>query len=142
MRMIAIHNALRAHFADIFVLPAGNTNIVTASNSPLIHSPQILAARLAQHQIHTELVSPNFVHYLYTNDRYREISTFLGGDASINADDKPIFYPATVSLWLSMFFPDLAFKNINNEIAQIDKRYLFSLLMLVILVVIAVRVFW
>ena len=107
-RTASIHRALREAFPATVVLP-GTTNLLLASRAPLERDPAVLGGRLPARDPGTRLVTPAFVRYLYTNDRFAEIERRLADTpAHANRDARPICYQATMMLWLSRFFPDLA----------------------------------
>jgi spermidine synthase len=106
-RAASIRNSLRATFTDIVILP-GVTNIFLASRRPLSRDPAPLAERLLEREIGGRLVIPAYVHYLYTNDRFHEISRLMDGErAPVNSDLRPVCYQYTLMIWLSKFFPML-----------------------------------
>ncbi len=104
-RNSSIYSALKSVFKNIVVLP-GVTNIFIASSSPLTTEPAILTERFEERDLHTRLVSPQYIKYLYTNDRFAGISELLSTRlASANSDLHPACYGYAMSLWLSKFFP-------------------------------------
>jgi spermidine synthase len=103
----SIYAALRAVFADVVVLPGGS-NIVLASRRRLERDPGVLGARLNERQIRARLVSPRYVRYVYSNDRFAEIARTLDhyrGQA--NTDANGVSYQATSLIWLSKFVPSI-----------------------------------
>jgi spermidine synthase len=107
-RTSSIWRALREVFADVVVLP-GTTNIFLAANRQLTRDPEVLAQRLGQRQLITQLVSPPYLTYLYTNDRFAEVAEVLAATtAPRNRDTHPVCYQITLLLWLARFFPVLA----------------------------------
>lgn len=103
----SIYAALREVFADVVVLP-GATNVVLASETPLTRDPDVLAARLAERGIRARMVTPRYLRYLYSNDRYSEIEGLLRRHpARPNTDANAASYQATSLLWLSKFAPSL-----------------------------------
>ena len=103
-RAASIHRALRAVFSDVVVLP-GTTNTILASPSTLLRDPSVLGERLTDRGIEGRLVIPAYVDYLYTNDRFFEISELLDtADAPVNTDSRPVCYQTTQLIWLSKFF--------------------------------------
>lgn len=107
-RMASIHRALREVFPATVVLP-GTTNLLLASRAPLERDPAVLGGRLPARDPATRLVTPAYVRYLYTNDRFAEIARRLAGTPALaNRDARPICYQTTMMLWLARFFPDLA----------------------------------
>jgi spermidine synthase len=106
-RAASIRRALAASFADIVVLP-GVTNIFLASNAELPRDPGVLAARFEERRLTTRLVSPAYLRYVYTNDRFGETESLLvQTPAPVNTDIRPICYQYTLLIWLSRFYPAL-----------------------------------
>ncbi len=108
-RMTSIYRAARSAFPEVIVVP-GSTNVVIGSIDPLAPNPEILAARLEDRKIKTRIVSANYLRYLYTNDRFGEVSRALqSGTAPVNTDVRPICYQYTIMIWLSKFLPSAGF---------------------------------
>jgi spermidine synthase len=106
-RNTSIYRALKAVFQDVVVMP-GVTNIVVASDAPLHRDPAFLAERLKSRRVPTRLVTPEYVSYLYTNDRFFEIARVLSTTAiPPNTDVRPVCYKYSSMIWLSKFFPKL-----------------------------------
>jgi spermidine synthase len=108
-RACSIYQALRRVFPHIQVLP-GTSNLFAASRLTLVNSPSVLASRLEARRIETRLVSAPYIHYLYENDRFARIARLLETEPALpNTDVRPICYSYTLMIWLSKFYPDLAF---------------------------------
>jgi spermidine synthase len=106
-RNASIYNALKLVFYDVIALP-GSTCIFTASNSVLEKDPAILAARFKDRNISTKYVIPEYIKYVYTNDRFFQTANILAGSNSqINSDFQPVCFQYTTAIWLSKFFPDI-----------------------------------
>lgn len=107
LRNTSIFRALEASFRDVVVLP-GVTNIFLASDSPLDRDPVVLGRRLEGRGVSTRLVTPEYIEYLYTNDRFQEIARALrSARIGANTDATPVCYRYSGMIWLSMFFPSL-----------------------------------
>jgi spermidine synthase len=107
-RNASIYNALKSVFPEVLFLP-GTTNVVTASFSPLPRTPETLSRRLQEGKITTRLISPNYINYLFTNDRFFTINDLLRKEKSPpNSDTRPVCYQYAFVIWLSKFFPRLA----------------------------------
>jgi hypothetical protein len=107
-RMASIHRALRDVFPAAVALP-GTTNLLFASRAPLERDPAVLGGRLPARDPGTRLVTPAYVRYLYTNDRFAEIERWMADTPALaNRDARPICYQTTMMLWLARFFPPLA----------------------------------
>jgi len=110
-RARSIYQALRQVFPHVQVLP-GTSNLFAASGQVLVNDPSVLASRLAARNIETRLVSAPYIRYIYENDRFSRIARLLeAGQAPPNTDARPICYAYALMIWLSKFYPDLAFKD-------------------------------
>jgi spermidine synthase len=108
-RMISIYRAAKSVFPEVLFLP-GSRNVVVGSMHSLPRDPSILAARLETRGIQTKMISPGYLRYLYTNDRFAEVArTLESGTAPMNTDVHPICYQYTVTIWLSKFLPSAKF---------------------------------
>ncbi|MBW2062532.1 MAG: hypothetical protein JRI95_13365 [Deltaproteobacteria bacterium] len=104
-RNTSIYLSLAPVFSDVVVLP-GVTNIIIASNVSLSRDPQQLIERFNQRKIKTRLITPAYINYLYTNDRFAEIAGRLASTkAPPNTDTRPICYQYSSLIWLSKFVP-------------------------------------
>lgn len=109
-RNAGIYNAEKTSFRSVVVLP-GVVNIFIASNLKLITDTELLISRFKERNLETRLVSPQYIDYIYTNDRFSEIHNLLSGKPGyVNSDFHPICYSTTISLWLSKFFPGSSFQ--------------------------------
>lgn len=115
-RTISICRALQAVFPEVLFLP-GTTNIVTASGQPLPQTPEIMSRRLQDRRITARLISPNYINYLFTNDRFFEIRNLLKHEsAQANTDVRPACYQYAFTIWLSKFFPRIALIDFSSLI--------------------------
>jgi spermidine synthase len=104
-RTASIYRALRLAFADVIVLP-GATNVVVASQSPLTRDPAILVDRLTARGIRARVVTPQYLRYLYPNDRRVEIARLLESTpAEPNTDVRPACYQHAAIIWLGKLWP-------------------------------------
>ena len=107
-RNTSIYNALQSVFPEALFLP-GTTNVVTASFTPLPRTPEVMSRRLQDRKIATRLISPNYIRYLFTNDRFFKIRDLLKREkAQPNTDIRPVCYQYAFIIWLSKFFPRIA----------------------------------
>ncbi|HVO66741.1 MAG TPA: hypothetical protein VMT12_09685 [Syntrophales bacterium] len=113
-RTASIYNALLAVFPEVLFLP-GTTNIVTASREPLPRTPEVMSHRLQDRKIVARLISPNYIRYLFTNDRFFEIRNLLKREAALpNTDIRPVCYQYAFIIWLSKFYPRLALVDLSS----------------------------
>jgi spermidine synthase len=107
-RNAGIYRALRRAFPSVLILP-GTTNIVLASPDSLTTEPTLLGGRLVERGIPTRLVTPDYINYLYTNDRVAWMQNALDSTtATVNSDARPVAYSYGLLLWLAKFHPALA----------------------------------
>jgi spermidine synthase len=107
-RNTSIYRALQSVFPEALFLP-GTTNVVTASLAPLPRTPEVMSRRLQNMKIATRLISPNYINYLFTNDRFIKIRDLLKQEkAQPNTDIRPVCYQYAFIIWLSKFFPRMA----------------------------------
>ncbi len=108
-RMVSIYRAARTVFPEVIVVPGG-TNIVIGTTDRLSRDLSILEARQNARGIKTKLVSPDYLRYRYTNDRFSEVAKILESrEAPANTDVRPICYQYTIMIWLSKFLPSTRF---------------------------------
>jgi spermidine synthase len=137
-RMESIYAALKAVFPEVLFLP-GETNVVTGSFAPLPTDPEILVDRWRRLAIPTLLISPPYIRYVYSNDRFFEIREMLKTiKAPMNTDLRPICYQYTLMIWLSKFFPSLASKDMSHW-GRLSSRSSGVLLLCVALFFVAIR---
>jgi spermidine synthase len=114
-RLAAIYQAMKTIFPEVLVLP-GETNVLTASFHPLPKNPDLLIQRWQNLNLRTRLVSPAYIRYLFSNDRFQTTQETLRAAPTLpNSDLNPICYRHTIVIWLSKFFPSLAAKPWLNE---------------------------
>ena len=107
LRNASVWQALKSEFPYTVALP-GASVIILASLGPIPTNPAILINRMKERQIKARLVSPPYIKYLFTNDRYAETNHLLDkSNVVINSDTHPISYSYSVLIWLSKFIPSL-----------------------------------
>jgi spermidine synthase len=128
-RTVSIYRSLEAVFPEVLFLP-GTTNIVTASREPLPHKAEIMSRRLSDRIITARLVSPNYIRYLFTNDRFFETKKILKSVAAPpNTDVRPVCYQYAFTSWLSKFFPRIALVDFSSFIEKNVAKPPFSFLL-------------
>jgi len=102
----SIYHTLRAVFPEVVVLP-GEHNFFLASDAGLETDPTVLAGRLAGRGVETRWVTPGYVEYVFTTDRFAEVQAELAATAGVrlNRDLAPICYYYDLALWISRFYP-------------------------------------
>ena len=101
----SIYAALKKDFDHVIVLP-GVTNIFIASRTQLVTDTQILCSRFIGINVVTRLISPQYINYLYKNDRFTSVRKLLEQNpGAANSDFRPVSFGYTISIWLSKFFP-------------------------------------
>ncbi|MFZ5432824.1 MAG: hypothetical protein ACOZB3_03525, partial [Calditrichota bacterium] len=129
-RNAGIVKSLDAVFVDRIILP-GTVNIITASNLGLERDINALTERFQQRSLTTRLVTPDYIRYLYRNDRIATMEDQLVGDSvQPNTDKQPVCFHYAVSIWLSKFYPRLLGPNRSpSEKSVIGISLLLILLM-------------
>ena len=132
-----IYNALNSTFGNTIVLP-GTINIFIASESKLVADTKVLVNRFKERRVETKLVSPRYIDYIFTNDRFEEIQKLLSnGKHIINSDFHPVCYGYTTSIWLSKFFPSLAYsENSFQHIFESPGSFHYIIISIFILLII------
>lgn len=102
----SIYRTLRAVFPEVMVLP-GEHNFFLASDAPLQADVAVLVGRLAGRGIETRWVTPGYIEYVFTTDRFTGVQAELAEIAGVrlNRDLMPICYYYDLALWLSRFYP-------------------------------------
>lgn len=129
-----IYNSLKSAFDNVLVLP-GVVNIFVASKSNLTTDVKLLSNRFTERNLETKLVSPRYINYIFTNDRFAEIKKLLSsGTQNINSDLQPVCYSYTISIWLSKFFPNLAnSENLSLKIVELKTSPVFYITVILFL---------
>ncbi|MCL4547707.1 MAG: hypothetical protein M1495_03970 [Bacteroidetes bacterium] len=77
-------------------------------------------------RLETKLVSPQYINYVYINERFEHIKKLLsGGTSVINSDIQSSCYMFTVPIWQSKFFSGVC--SIENSILPVGKSITFTL---------------
>jgi spermidine synthase len=128
-RNTSIYSALQSVFPESLFLP-GTTNVITASRAPLPRTPEIMSRRLHDLKIVTKLISPNYIKYLFTNDRFFKIRDLLKREKALpNTDIRPVCYQYAFIIWLSKFFPRIALVDPSSIMAKGFLKQPLSLLL-------------
>lgn len=117
----SIYKSLKAEFENAIVLP-GVTNIFLGSKSKLNTDTKILTETFNERNLQTKLVSPQYINYIFKNDRFTAVQKMLDrGTSTVNTDLQPACYSFTISIWLSKFFPGLA--QLENDFFRPDNIF-------------------
>jgi spermidine synthase len=114
----SLYHTLRAVFPHVLVLP-GERNYFLASELPLQADPHLLAGRLKERRLETRWVTPEYIEYVLSGDRFAQVQRQLGAGegVQINADLMPICYYYDLAVWLSRFYPGLTRSFPPGEVA-------------------------
>jgi spermidine synthase len=135
-RNAGIFYALKSSLENVIVLP-GVVNIFIAAKSKLTTDTKLLSKRFIERNLETKLVSPQYINYIYTNDRFTEIKNLISSSLNnINSDFHPVCYSYTISLWLTKFFPNLTFS--ESPLTTFPKPGKSILLFLIIILFIGI----
>jgi spermidine synthase len=103
-----VYHTLKSVFLEVLVLP-GEHNFFLASEELPEADPTALAARLGARNVETRWVTPAYIEYVFTTDRFAGVRRDLEATAGVklNTDLTPICYYYDLALWLSRFYPNL-----------------------------------
>ncbi|NIM92131.1 MAG: hypothetical protein GTO18_00235 [Anaerolineales bacterium] len=104
----SVYHTLNSIFNEALVLP-GEHNFFITSNQSLPQEPGVLSNRLIQRGIDTQWVTPAYIEYIFTTDRFDGLRTLLEETRGVrlNRDLTPICYYYDLTLWLSRIYPGL-----------------------------------
>jgi spermidine synthase len=104
----SVYHTLRTVFPEVLVLP-GEHSFFLASDVPLEADPRGLAKRLEARGIEARWVTPDYIEYVLTTDRFAQVGRDLEAMAGVrlNQDLMPVCYYYDLVLWLSRFYPNL-----------------------------------
>jgi spermidine synthase len=89
-----------------------------------------MSRRLQERKILTRLISSNYIKYLFTNDRFFEIRDLLEKEKALpNTDIRPVCYQYAFMIWLSKFFPRIAFVDPSSIMDKVLFKPPLSLLL-------------
>ncbi len=126
-RMTGIYRAARSAFSEVLFIP-GSTNVVVCSMGALTRDPALLASRFVERQLKTKIVSPPYLRYLFTNDRFQEIAkTLESSRAPMNTDIRPVCYQYTAMIWLSKLLPSARYWDPSIPEVRFDRKVLWLL---------------
>lgn len=118
-RNAGIYKALNSVFKEIVILPGLGAHIVMASRSTLERTPGTIIRRFEIRNLSTRLVTPPFIRYLYTNDRFLSIEKRMKEtQAPVNTDMYPVCYFYDGMIWLSKF---------SSEVIHFDTAAIFNI---------------
>ncbi len=135
VRNASVYKSMKNIFNDVIVLP-GSTNILIGSENNLEKNPLILSERFKERKIQARLVSPQFINYIFTNDRFFYINHIISTSrAELNSDLRPVCYQYSAAVWLSKFFPGLMQFDILtlNKKLDVKKAAAVSILLLAVI---------
>jgi len=91
-----------------------------------------MSHRLQDMKITTRLISSNYIHYLFTNDRFFKTRDLLKKENAFpNTDIRPVCYQYAFIIWLSKFFPRLALLDLSSIM---DKKFFKQSLLLLCII--------
>jgi len=107
-RNASVYQTLRSVFPYTLAIP-GEQSFFLASPASLPGDAAVLKERLIARHLETRLVTPAYLDYLFTTDRFAQETRRLEAQPGvrINADLAPICYFYELALWLERFYPSL-----------------------------------
>ena len=107
-RTASVYEAARRVFSDVLIVP-GTVDVILAGARTLVRDPDTLADRLRQRRIEARLVTPEYLRYLFADDRFAALPERLRtARGPVNTDGRPVCFRHSALIWLSRFFPVLA----------------------------------
>lgn len=107
MKMQGVLRALRNVFPEVEILP-GSVNVILASRVHFTANYETLITRLYERNIRGKLINPEYIRFIYTNDRYAAAKQmFRSAEGPVNRDVQPVCYRFALLVWLSKFLPGL-----------------------------------
>lgn len=138
MRNGSIFKALRKSFTNVIVLP-GTSNIYIATKSNVSPDYEKMIERFKKRKVETKLVSPQYIKYIFTNERYEQVKNELNRSITEpNSDLHPSTYGLTISLWLTKF--GLSFNQVSEH--SFSLQNIFTNLWLYVLLAVFVILFF
>jgi spermidine synthase len=103
-RNASVYHTLRQVFPHVLVTPGDHNFFVATAGEPL-PGPETLGQRLQEREISTRWVTPEYVAFLLTGDRFgaAQASLEAASDVKLNRDLTPISYFYELALWVSRF---------------------------------------
>jgi spermidine synthase len=91
-------------FANVLITPGDQNFFLVTAREPL-PGPAVLAQRLQARNIATRWVTPEYVDFLLTGDRFQTVQASLESASAVklNRDLSPICYFYDLALWVSRF---------------------------------------
>jgi spermidine synthase len=103
-RNASVYHTLRQVFINVLITP-GDHNFFLATAGESLPDPATLAQRLRARNIATRWVTPEYVDFLLTGDRFQAAQASLESARAVklNRDLAPICYFYDLALWVSRF---------------------------------------
>lgn len=109
-RNASVYATLQSVFSDVLALSSDDHLFFLAAPSPLNADPDRMSARLAARGLATRQITPAYLAYVFTNDRFAADRERLEATHAVRPNDDltPICYYYDLALWLSRFHPGLS----------------------------------
>ncbi|MCS7259894.1 MAG: methyltransferase domain-containing protein [Anaerolineae bacterium] len=106
-RNLSIYETLHRIFPTLLALTSGDHLFFLATSGSFPIDAAAMAARLTARAIQTRHVTPFYIEYIFSNDRFHADRQRLasGRAVRLNEDLVPICYYYDLALWLSRFYP-------------------------------------
>lgn len=107
-RNVSIYETLRTAFPILMALTSGDHLFFLATLGSFPIDAATMSERLIARAIETRYVTPSYIEYVFSNDRFtadQQRLTSGGRAVRINEDLVPICYYYDLALWLSRFYP-------------------------------------
>ncbi len=134
----SIFYTLSSVFDNVEIVP-GEDNILLASESEIELDPEVLANRLEDRELSTDMISPGHLEHRLDSNVIENVRNELklngNSEIIINRDFEPVGFFYTLQYWGSMFSQEMAV--IMDSLDNITISYLMLMIAIVVLVLYA-----
>jgi spermidine synthase len=106
-RNLSVYETLKTAFPRLLALTSGDHLFFLATPGSFPMNAAAMSERLIARAIQTRQVTPSYIEYVFSNDRFTADQQRLasGRTVRLNEDLVPICYYYDLALWLSRFYP-------------------------------------
>lgn len=106
----SIYATLHEAFNDVKILPEDTVYFLASDGDLDFSDVKVMAARISERGLSPDFVTPDYLHYRFTNDRVQQVTTIFENSVwkVKNRDLKPLGYYFAFTRWLSQFHPWLS----------------------------------
>jgi spermidine synthase len=106
-RNLSVYETLKTAFPAVLALTSGDHLFFLATSGAFPIDAAAMSERLSARAIQTRQVTPSYIEYVFSNDRFTADQRRLASKSAVrlNEDLVPICYYYDLALWLSRFYP-------------------------------------